>query len=213
MKVSRVFLLHLHTMTAKKEIVETTFGLMMKYGIRSVSMDDIAKAIGISKKTIYQHFANKQELINSVIESQIESDVRDITMIVDKSENALDEIILMARHILAFLREMSPSMVYDLKKYYNKEWHVVDDHFNDFVYSVVKKNIQRGVSEGFYLSDLNADVISRLYVLQCQSVTDQEYFPGKDYIRTELYKVLVKYHLRALINEKGREYLKHIEIE
>jgi len=200
-------------MNYKEEILKKTFDLVMKYGIKSVSMDDISKSIGISKKTIYQYFENKRALISEMIDDHIQEDERDITEIIAKSQNAIFEIIDIAKHILTFLKGMSPSMIYDTQKYYPKQWEKVERQHFSFFHDIIKANIERGQKEGLYNKDLNPEIISRLYIKQNLAIADEFTFPSNEYNRGELYKTLVTYHIRGLMTDKGRKKAKLQEIE
>jgi len=200
-------------MNYKEEILKKTFDLIMKYGIKSVSMDDISKSIGISKKTIYQYFENKRALISEVIDDHIKEDEQIISNIVSESQNAIDEIIEIARHILTFLKGMSPSMIYDTQKYYPRLWEKVESQHFDFIKNIIKSNIERGQKEGLYNEDLNSDIISKIYVKQSLAIADEETFPSSEYERSELYKTLITYHIRGLMTTKGRKKAQLKEIE
>lgn len=190
-------------MDTKTEILVQTFALTMKYGIKSVSMDDIARQLGMSKKTIYQHFENKKALVQHMVEMRIAEDEAEISVIIAESKDAIDEMVGIARHMLTFLRGMSPSLIYDMQKYYPAQWQMVDRHHHDFLYGIVQKNIERGKAEGLYLDRLNADVLARLYGNMCQCITDEDYFPLRDYSKSELYADLVSYHMRGIVSPKG----------
>jgi len=200
-------------METKADILLQTFNLTMKYGIKSVSMDDIARHLGMSKKTIYQHFENKRALVKEMVLATVVKDECDIKQISAKANDAIDEMVTIARHILSFLREMSPSLVYDMQKYYAKEWQMVKKHHEEFVYGVVIQNIERGKKEQVYQSKINADVIAKLYVGMSHLMTNEEIFPLKDYSKSELYSNLVTYHMRGIVTEKGREYLAKLKID
>ncbi|MDF1696774.1 MAG: TetR/AcrR family transcriptional regulator [Saprospiraceae bacterium] len=200
-------------MNYKEEILNKTFGLVMKYGIKSVSMDDISRSIGISKKTIYQYFENKRALIAAVIDDHIEKDEEDIRKITTQSANAIDEIIDIARHLLSFLKVMSPSMIYDTQKYYPKQWEKVESQHFSFFYNIIKTNIERGQREGLYINDINPGIISRLYVKQTLAITDESTFPINEYKRDELYKTLITYHIRGMLTELGRNKAQLEEIK
>lgn len=200
-------------METNKLITCQSLDLIMKYGIRSVSMDDIAKACGISKKTIYQSFENKESLIEQIINDHIDEEREIIAEAHDKTDNALDAMILVARHIITFLREMKPSLIFDLKKYYPKLWKLIEEKHFHFIYETIKGNIEQGVREGYYASDINPDIIAKLYMQQSLSITNEDFFPLSDYQRSELFRNLVLYHIRGIMSEKGMDSLKNIEIE
>ena len=200
-------------MDYKEKILKTTFEMVMKYGIKSVSMDDISRSIGISKKTIYQYFENKRALIGEMIDDHIKQDEEDINAIIENSKNAINELIDIARHLLSFLKGMSPSMMYDTRKYYPRQWEKVErQHFSYFL-KIIKANIERGQKEGLYNDDLNSDIIARLYIRQTLAIADESTFSASEYNKGELYKTLVTYHIRGLMTQKGRRLAKSQEIE
>lgn len=200
-------------MNYKEEILKTTFDLVMKYGIKSVSMDDISNSIGISKKTIYQFFDNKRSLISEMIDDHIKKDENDIKLIIAKSQNAIDELIDIAKHLLSFLKGMSPSMMYDTQKYYPKQWSKVESQHFNFFHDVIKSNIERGQVEGLYIEDVNSEIIARLYIKQTLAIVDESTFPTNEYDKGELFKTLITYHIRGLMTPQGREMAKSKEIE
>jgi len=200
-------------METKQKILVQTFDLIMKYGIKSVSMDDISKGIGISKKTIYQYFENKKSLIHEVIENHIIKDETDMTAIIAEAKDAIDEMLQVAKHVLIFLRSMSPSMMFDTQKYYPQIWKRVENQHFEFILSTIIKNIERGQQEGYYCLDVNSDIISKMYVRQILTLADEGVFPLSKYDRSDLYKSLVTYHVRGLLNDKGRIKAQYLELE
>lgn len=200
-------------MKTKQKILDQTFELIMKYGIKSVSMDDISRGIGISKKTIYQYFENKKGLIHEVIENHIVKDEADITQIITGAKDAIDEMLLVAKHVLIFLRGMSPSMMFDTQKYYPQIWERVENQHFAFILDTIVKNIERGQKEGYYSVDMDADIISKMYVRQILTLADESVFPLSRYERSHLYKSLVTYHVRGLLNDKGRIKAQNLQIE
>ena len=200
-------------MEVKQKILDQTFDMIMRYGIKSVSMEDISRGIGISKKTIYQYFENKRALIYEVVENHIKKDEAEINTIIGGSKDAIDEMLLVAKHVLVFLRSMSPSVMFDIQKYYPKIWtRIQDEHFT-FILSTVVENIKRGQKEALYCDDIDADIISKMYVRQILTLADETIFPLSKYERSDLYKSLVTYHVRGLLNEKGRNKAKDQEID
>lgn len=200
-------------METKDKILENTFNLVMKYGIKSVSLDDISRGIGISKKTIYQYFENKKSLISEVIKSFIQKDEKDINTIIDQSKDALDEMALLAKHVLKFLRGMSPSMMFDTQKYYPQVWATIEKQHFTFILETVKTNIKRGQQEGLYQKDVNADITSKLYVRQILALSDESIFPLSEYTRSDLYRNMVTYHMRGIMSEKGRKLAKKLDLD
>jgi AcrR family transcriptional regulator len=199
-------------MAIKDKILQQCSESFLKFGIRSISMDDIARSIGISKKTIYTHFDKKDGLIMKAVQYIVSKDEQEIESITNESIDAVDEMISIARHVLMMFRKMSPSVVFDLQKYYPQVWKLVDEKHFEFIYATIKKNIERGVIEGYYRSDIDADIVSKFYVQLTVSIVDQHIFPLSEYERTPLLKQLIMYHLNSILSPKGKEYLIQQEI-
>lgn len=191
-------------MDTNSKIVSGSLELMMKYGIKSVSMDDIATHLGISKKTIYQHVENKKALVKAMVTYTIHQDQQDIDKITDGAKDAIDEMVTIARHILMFLREMSPSLVYDMQKYYADLWRLVEAHHHTYIHGVIRRNVIRGITEGYYIDSLDADVIAKLYGGMSQLMTNEDVFPLQQYTKSGLYQHLILYHLRSIVTTRGR---------
>ncbi len=187
--------------------------LFMQYGIKSVSMDDIASKLGISKKTIYNYIENKNDLVNKIISRYTREDEEIFQSMAQTSENAIDEMINISRHVLKFLRSMKPSLIYDLKKYYRESWNLIEmEHFS-FIKETIKENIERGIKEGLYRKNINAEIIARFYSQLAQGVSDENIFPLNEFTRVELFEENVCYHMHGIVNDAGRIKIKNMELK
>lgn len=179
----------------------------MRYGIRSVSMDDIARDLGMSKKTLYEHFRTKQGLVETIAVRFIEVDKREIEQISRQSENALDEIVQVARYVIQTLRKVPEIALYDMKKYYHGCWSHFDRFHKEFIYNTIHANIERGKEEGLYRADADAEILAKLYVGKSMLITDQDMFPMYQYPKADLFRQLILYHIHGLASEKGLKQL------
>ncbi len=192
---------------SRESLIESSKDLFLRYGVKSVSMDDIASILGISKKTIYTHVENKSELVESAISSFIDEEQLIVAEISKSADNAIDEITAIASSVIKMLRKMKPSLFYDLRKYYNKAWLILEkDHFAH-IESTICSNIERGIKEGFYRKDLDQYIQSKIYVGLARIMVDESIFPTTKYERPYLYKHLISYHLNGIMNDKGRKEL------
>ncbi|MFZ1748834.1 MAG: TetR/AcrR family transcriptional regulator [Saprospiraceae bacterium] len=194
-------------MNLKDTLLATSFELFLKYGIKSVSMDDISKKLGISKKTIYGCVDTKENLIIDIIEKHIHRDQTDILKILKSSEDAVAEMVNITRHVLIFLRKMTPSLIYDLKKYHPHAWHKMETSHIEFIQQTIFTNLVRGQKEGLYRNDFDPLIISMLYVHKSMTITDQDKFPLDKFERVNLFKEMVTYHLHGIVSEEGRDKL------
>lgn len=189
----------------RKQIMHRAESLFMRYGIKSVSMDDIARELGISKKTLYQFFENKEDLITKTIESHLHDEVCDIDRIVGHANNALEEIMLLARHVIGQFQELTSSVVYDLKKYYPEAWNLIDQMQRDHVYKSILNNLTRGIAEGDYRNDLDPEIMARLHVGSLYLPIDHTLFPIREFQPDQVFKEYIYHFVRGVASEQGLE--------
>ncbi len=190
-----------------KAILHTSESLFLRYGIRSVSMDDIARELGMSKKTLYQCVENKSDLIGRIVESRIDGEKQDMARIVDESENAVEEMVRIGNYVIEKLRQFSPTIIYDLQKYYSEVWKKMESLHLSHVYQLIRDNIERGKQEGAYRKGVDADIVAKLYVAKTSLVVDEELFPTGQYDKEVLFRQYISYHLHGLIAEGSLDML------
>jgi len=192
--------------------------LFMRYGIRSVSMDDIATHLGMSKKTIYQYFADKDELVDAVVEDDIRNMQKDCSFCNDVSRDAVDEIFLTMEQILEQFRNMNPMVLYDLEKFHYAAYQKFLRHKNDFLMKIISGNIERGIREEVYRPEVNVDVMSRFRLESMMIPFNISLFPPKKYNLADVTRELIEHYVYGLATMKGhkliqkykQEYLKKI---
>jgi len=145
-------------------IKQKAHDLFMQYGLRSVSMDDIANSLGISKKTIYHFYADKDELVEAVIESQFKKNEHNCIRDRSNSKNAVHEIFLAMDLMTEMFSSMNPALIFDMQKYHPKAFIKFRTFKNDFLYNVVVNNINWGIVAGLYREDINVEIIARFRI-------------------------------------------------
>ena len=148
----------------KERIKQAAHELVMKYSIRSVSMDDIAASVGMSKKTIYQYYRDKDELVNAVVEGVIEENECVCNGHVDAAKNAVHEIFLAMEMMVEMFKSMNPSIIYEMQKYHPVAFQRFHRHKTKFLLSHLQKNLQRGIQEELYRPDINVQILSHFRV-------------------------------------------------
>lgn len=187
----------------KTDSIQVARQLFLKYGLKSISMDEICKAAGISKKTIYNLVKNKAELIDMIVEGFMVEEEAFIREIKASSSTALGEMIQLTEHVIEFLRNLKPTVTYDLQKYYRKTWEKIElGHFS-FIKQTIRENIFRGKKEGIYRAEINADIISNLYLNMTLNIMEEDHFPRANYPKVFLFENFIEYHLHGILNEKG----------
>jgi len=181
--------------------------MFMKWGVRSVSMDDIANGLGASKKTLYQYFSDKDELVDAVVE-QIVAENQYLCDI-DRMEaaNAVEEIFKAMDMVEVMFRNMNPSILYDLQKYHPKAFARFLKHKNDYLYSVVRSNLERGINEEFYRDDINVELLSRFRVESMMMFFNPEFFGRQKFNFAEVQQKIMEHFLFGVASLKGHKLI------
>lgn len=199
-------------MASKTRILEGAEGLFMRYGIKSVTMDDIARELGISKKTLYQHVANKADLIGQIFGCRKAEEKEEIETIYRNSTDAIDEMFGIAKMVIRQLRKITPAAMYDLKKYYGHEWRSFEEEHRSYLYEQLRRNLDEGIAQGLYRKDINPDIIAKLYIGKTSLVVDEELFSPTEYNLEALFRAYFLYHIHGIASAKGLEVLdKHMD--
>lgn len=204
-------------MNLKERLIQVASELFLKYGIKSISMDDICRKMGMSKKTLYGVLDSKSDLIDLVLNKNITESEQHLDEIQKNSKDAIDEMLQISSYILNVVTQMSPSAIYDLQKYHPQSWKIVKEYQQTRIEQRIYNNLVRGQKEMLYRTDLDSKVISKLYVAKASVINDANLFPLTEFDKTHLHKEIIKYHLFGVISEKGlktilRNYRKYLTI-
>jgi AcrR family transcriptional regulator len=180
----------------------------MKYGLKSVTMDDLCREIGVSKKTIYKYFDDKNDLVLNMMQAKIAMDANNCCICEHESHNAIDALISISKLVIEQLSNINPSVFFDLQKHYPEAWKLMNDHKWEFVLNNIRENIIRGKSENIYRENLDPEIISRYYVSNIDSVMDGEVYPYQDFKTDEVLSEVLRFQIRGLANDNGINYLK-----
>jgi AcrR family transcriptional regulator len=195
----------------KVNIINTSWALFFQYGIKSVTMDDIASKMGISKKTLYQFFSNKNELINQVCEWEINNPKFSFQSDQIVKLNALDQYFEFFNFVNEILPQKCDSLDYDLKKYYPEIWKKFKDAKIKEFHIEILYNLQKGIDEGLYRPELNIGFISKNLVsfYLNLSITEYQVFSSDEVFNKDMHRELTLYHLHGICTQKGIEYFKN----
>jgi len=203
-KVSLVFLLgKLQLCSVKERILKTAVDLFWRYGVKSVTMDDIAKELGISKKTIYQQFNDKDAIVKEVVEQELQCEQTDMDRLEAEASDPIEEVMRTSDYMRARFATMSPVLLNDLKKYHPKAWAMVQKHKHEHIIRGISGNLQRGMAAGLYRSDLDVDVLARMRVEQIEMAFDPAIFPPQKFAMIEVHTQLIHHFLRGILTDRG----------
>lgn len=181
--------------------------LFMRYGIKALTMDDVARELGISKKTLYQFVESKDDLVNKVIEMHLTVECSRADDVANSSSDALDEMLLVLRENLGDMQKMKSNIIFDLQKYHREAWEKIQAYQHGFLYEVVRKNLERGVAEGLYRDDFDVDIVAKLHLVQTFAIFDETWFPKPPYHSVALFREAIMHYLHGVLSEKGRQEL------
>jgi AcrR family transcriptional regulator len=191
----------------KDRIRSKAHELFLRYGIRSVSMDDIAAQLGMSKKTVYQYYNDKDELVDAALEIEINKGQQDCTECFNKAKDAVEEIFLTMENIVEQFRHMNPTVVYDLEKFHHNAYRKFLKHKNEFLLEVIRKNIERGIREELFRPEINADILSRFRLESMMIAFNMDVFPPRKYNLAEVTVEIIEHYLYGLATIKGHKQI------
>jgi AcrR family transcriptional regulator len=188
------------------DVLERVRELFFKYGVRSVSMDDICRDLGISKKKLYQLFSSKNELVEKLLELERQN----FEIIFDtysfEGVNAIDILLTVSKEVGERFRDVSPSMTFDLKKYYPDIYHNHIEERIDFIFKKIQINLEKGINQGVYRDDLSVELVARLYIRRLIDLHNPEFFPADKFSFHTLFDAMFDNFIRGIANPKGIEY-------
>jgi TetR/AcrR family transcriptional regulator, cholesterol catabolism regulator len=202
-KVSLVLYPIMTDTDTKSRIQKSAHDLVMQYGIRSVSMDDIANNLGMSKKTIYQYFKDKDELVEAVVEEVITSNQYACKEDIDKSENAVHEIFLVMEMMAEMFKTMNPSILHDMQKYHPVAFSKFKKHKNEFLYNVCTQNMLRGIEEELYRPEMAVDILCRYRVETMFIPFNPEFQQSLKHSLAKIEEEILMHFLFGLVSQKG----------
>lgn len=195
-------------------ILAKAFEMFKRYGIRSVTMDDIARELGISKKTLYQSVENKADLLEQIFRMHMREERAAMEEIRNATSDAVEEMLGIGRYVVEKVSGISPNMIYDLQKYYQPQWRQMKAEMQEHVYSVIIDNLQRGIEQGLYRRELSPTIVARLYVGKSLLATEEDTLEACQGDAGALHQELVLYHMYGIASARGRQLLeKHIAAE
>ena len=178
----------------------------MQRGFRSVTMDDIAQNLKISKKTIYKYFADKGSLVSACVIDHLTHMQSSISAGISNQENAIDEMMKISNCLTEFRKTVQPIIFFELEKYFPSSFKLIKDHRENFVKQIIIKNIERGKAEGIYRDNVDPNFMAALYMSATSFLIESGLFLSQDFTINPLDQFF-EYHLRGISSIKGIELL------
>jgi len=185
--------------------------LFFQLGVRGVTMDEIARNLGISKKTIYQYYSNKAEMVNAVAISYFEEERRIFDQISKEAEDAIDEILRILHWSLSAFDNMSPNLVLEIEKYYPEAWEHFEQFQQEYLLAKIRQNLEWGIREGLFRQELDVNLVSRIRLVQIINYIKPFHFSSEGYLQSDIQKASVDLYLHSILSLEGlKEYQKRV---
>ncbi len=194
----------------KEEILKKATDMFLTLGFKSVTMDDIAAEMGISKKTIYQHYANKPDLVEASTLALFEKISTGIDCICELNKDAIEELFEIKGFMMRQLNNEAASPFHQLQKYFPSVAVCLRKKQFDKMQDCVRLNLEKGISSGLYRADLDADFIARIYFVGVTGIKDPEVFPQTLFPVRDVTEKYIEYHLRAIVSPDGLKLLEKL---
>lgn len=193
-------------MDTEKLIKETAHCLFMQLGVKNVTMDDIAHECGVSKKTLYVHFASKSVLVNRIFTELLQNYEKMLNSSYQKGENAIDAWWKTQPIVSKMLIQGNPLLGKELKRRFPDTWKTIEGFQTGFLYTSIVQHLQRGIDEGLFRKELNVEVIALMRLQQMEAIANGEYEMPKT-SRQEVFEQLSSYYMYGLVSSKGIQLL------
>jgi AcrR family transcriptional regulator len=184
-------------------VMAKSYELFKRYGIRSVTMDEIAVQCGMSKKTVYQTFADKDSLVSNIMEHHIQSAELNCLKAQKDSENAIHEIFLSLDWVHKMFDGVNPALLFDLRKYHSTIFQKLEDHKRLFLTNIFKKNFERGIQEGLYRPEIRIDIMVPLRIHTMTLVFEYDLFPTNKYTLFDIDEEITIHELYGIATPNG----------
>ncbi len=191
----------------KEKIIQKASELFLQLGFKSVTMDDIANNMGISKKTIYTHFNNKTHLVKEATLAVFHEISCGIDHIQSHNKNPIEELYEIKKLALVQLKNEKSSPQYQLQKYYPEIFATLKEKQFEKMRECTLSNLKRGIILGLYRDNLDIEFVSRIYFIGVIGIKDDTLFPVEKFPKAQLMGDYLEYHLRGIITAEGQKTL------
>ena len=194
----------------REKIIIKASELFLSIGFKTVTMDDLAQSMSISKKTIYQYFENKNQLISSCTESLQKSITQTFRDLRENTNNPIIELFQIKKEVMKILGNTETAPQFQLQKFYPEIYTELKNRELDLVRDTINESLQKGMETGYFRKDINIDFITRIYINGMRGVRDVDLFPLKEFKIEMVLEEFIEYHVRAISTKKGLDLLNRI---
>ena len=201
-------------MEIKERIIAKAREQFFRYGVKSVTMDDIARELGISKKTIYQHFEDKDAIVHQLMMGEMLQDKCEWEDLCKISKNVIEKMVKSMELIKKAFAEINPSTFFDIKKYHPKTWELFQAHKQNFILESIRQELLEGIEQGFYRPDIKIEILAKMRLEQVELGFDPQMFPPNKFSLIDVELTMLDHFIRGILTSKGLEvYQEYMQLE
>ena len=190
-----------------ERIIEGGEELFLKAGIKSVTMDDIAKHLGMSKKTIYQFFKDKNELVIALVKKKLKQDEDQICIMISQSDNVIEEMINMMKASEDMFARINPIVIHDMQKYHPDAWKHFQNFKADVLIHKLEELLTKGIEQGYIRPEINTKILARMRVTQVEMGFDTRIFPVSEFSTWKVQYQFLEHFCYGICTLKGHKQL------
>lgn len=194
-------------MTQTDRIIQGGEDLFLKAGIKSVTMDDIARHLGMSKKTIYQFFKDKNELVNALVSKKLKQDEDNVSCIINQPGNVIEKMINMMKCSEDIFSRINPIVIHDLQKYHPEAWKQFQDFKADVIVGTLEELLTDGIKQGHIRTDIDIKILARMRVAQVELGFDTKLFPISEFSAWHVQFQFLEHFIFGICTLKGHKVL------
>ncbi|MBL7681793.1 MAG: TetR/AcrR family transcriptional regulator [Flavipsychrobacter sp.] len=177
--------------------------LFFKFGLKNVTMDDISRELGMSKKTLYENYQNKKDIVETITQRFLDRHHQEYENMASQAVDAVDEVVRLMDKFSMLFEKMHPRIIFDMQRYYPESWQMFKDYKLNFVLLKIRENLDKGIIQGLYRANIDPEVISRLHLEQIQIAIDPLILPPEQFGMKHIHRQLLLQYLYGISTVKG----------
>ncbi|MEA5402446.1 TetR/AcrR family transcriptional regulator [Arcicella sp. DC2W] len=192
-------------MEIKERIIKKSKELFFRYGVKSVTMDDIANELGISKKTIYLHFDDKDDIVYQLFLGEMIEDKCEWDDLYNNTSNVIERMVKSMELMKQAFSEVNPTTLFDIKKYHPRSWKIFQEHKQHFIFENLKKDLLEGIEQGYFRPEIKIDILAKMRLEQIEMGFDPHIFSITQHTLVEVQLELLDHFIRGVLTNKGTQ--------
>ena len=192
-------------METRQRILEIAMAQFARFGVRTITMEDLARQAGISKKTIYQEFEDKKDLVKAVFAAILEQDRKRLAFILEQGDGVIEHLVQTSKMMRERLTSINPLVILEVQKYFPEAWNLFESFKQETIQQDLIKVLERGKELGYFRPEIDSKVLARVRLTQVTSAFDPKNFAEPDYNLVEEQMIVLEHFLHGIFTEKGRK--------